>query len=190
MLNYHYYLNSASSGIFWPPKSVHESSRKWNDFIKKILRKQVPARIGEDRRTKLFLCSVTTLWKCTEECRCNYTHYWPQQYIDRRSGLVVSITPRPLCPQGKPPFYPLYRRLGAPESQLVCYGEERTSCFCRESNLGISVVQIYRLSYPTTPRMKLAQNPVQFGCWLCWTLRFCYPDIRKVLLGVHVLALL
>jgi len=36
---------------------------------------------------------------------------------------VVSFTPRPLYPQGKSPWYPLYRRLGGPQGG----GEEKNS---------------------------------------------------------------
>jgi hypothetical protein len=35
--------------------------------------------------------------------------------------------PRLLQPQGKSPWYPLDRRLGGPQSQSVCCGEEKNS---------------------------------------------------------------
>jgi len=38
---------------------------------------------------------------------------------------VVSVTPRPPYPQGKRPLYPLDRRLGGPQSQSGCGGEEK-----------------------------------------------------------------
>jgi hypothetical protein len=38
---------------------------------------------------------------------------------------VVSFTPWPLYSQGKSPWYPLDRRLGGPQSQSGCSGEEK-----------------------------------------------------------------
>jgi hypothetical protein len=40
---------------------------------------------------------------------------------------VVSFTPWPLYLQGKSPFYLLDRRLGRPQSQSGCGGEEKNS---------------------------------------------------------------
>jgi hypothetical protein len=40
---------------------------------------------------------------------------------------VVSFTPRPLYLQGKTPWYPLYRRLGGPQSRSGRGGEEKNS---------------------------------------------------------------
>jgi hypothetical protein len=40
---------------------------------------------------------------------------------------VVSLTPRPLYPQGKSPWYPLDRRLGKPQSQSGHGGEKKNS---------------------------------------------------------------
>jgi hypothetical protein len=40
---------------------------------------------------------------------------------------VVSFTPRPLCPQGKSPLYPLDRRLGGPQRRSASGGEEKNS---------------------------------------------------------------
>jgi len=40
---------------------------------------------------------------------------------------VVSLTPRPLYPQGKSSYYPLDRRLGGLQSRSGCGGEEKTS---------------------------------------------------------------
>jgi hypothetical protein len=40
---------------------------------------------------------------------------------------VVSFTPRPLNPQGKRPWYPLYRKLGGPQGRAVRGGEEKNS---------------------------------------------------------------
>jgi hypothetical protein len=40
---------------------------------------------------------------------------------------VVSLTPRPLYPQGKSPWYPLDRRLGGPQSRSGRGGEEKNS---------------------------------------------------------------
>jgi hypothetical protein len=52
---------------------------------------------------------------------------------------VVSFTPRPLYPQGKSPRYPLYRRLGGPQSQSGRRGEK--SFPYRDSNFDLSAVQ-------------------------------------------------
>jgi hypothetical protein len=41
-----------------------------------------------------------------------------------RWRLVISFTPLPLYPQGKSLRYPLYRKLGGPQSQSGRYGEE------------------------------------------------------------------
>jgi hypothetical protein len=65
---------------------------------------------------------------------------------------VVSLTPLSLQPPGKDPRYPLYRRLGGPQSRSDGYGEN-ILCSYRESKLDSSVVQlvaqlIYRLGYP------------------------------------------
>jgi hypothetical protein len=40
---------------------------------------------------------------------------------------VVSFTSRLLYPQGKRPWYPLYRRLGGPQSRSGRGGEEKNS---------------------------------------------------------------
>jgi hypothetical protein len=40
---------------------------------------------------------------------------------------MVSFMPWPLYPQGKGPWYPLDRRLGGPQSQSGCSGEEKNS---------------------------------------------------------------
>jgi hypothetical protein len=40
---------------------------------------------------------------------------------------VISFTPRLLYPQGKSPWYSLYRRLGEPQSLSGCGGEEKNS---------------------------------------------------------------
>jgi hypothetical protein len=37
--------------------------------------------------------------------------------LGTRWKLVVNFTPRPLYPPGKSPWYPLYRRLGGPQSR-------------------------------------------------------------------------
>jgi hypothetical protein len=39
---------------------------------------------------------------------------------------VISFTPQPLYPQGKSPWYPLYRRLDGPQSRSGGCGEEKT----------------------------------------------------------------
>jgi len=40
---------------------------------------------------------------------------------------VVNFTPQPLYPNGKSPWYPLDRRLGEPQGQSGCGGEEKNS---------------------------------------------------------------
>jgi len=54
---------------------------------------------------------------------------------------VVSFTPRPPCPQGKSPWYPLDRRLGGPQSHSGRGGEEKNSSPCQELNPRIAIVQ-------------------------------------------------
>jgi hypothetical protein len=50
-------------------------------------------------------------------------------FFDLGTGwrCVDSFTPRPLYPQGKISWYPLYRRLGRPQSRSGCGGEEKNS---------------------------------------------------------------
>jgi hypothetical protein len=49
-------------------------------------------------------------------------------YLGSRRRWVVSFTTRPLCPQGKSPWYPLdRRRLGGPQSRSGRGGEEKNS---------------------------------------------------------------
>jgi hypothetical protein len=48
--------------------------------------------------------------------------FWP-----RHLGWVVSFKPLLLYPQGKSPYYPLDRRLGAPQSRSERGGEEKNS---------------------------------------------------------------
>jgi hypothetical protein len=47
--------------------------------------------------------------------------------LGTRWRRVVSFTARHLYPQGKNPWYPLYRRLGGPQSRSVRGGEEKNS---------------------------------------------------------------
>jgi hypothetical protein len=60
--------------------------------------------------------------------------YWgSEDKVPRILGLgtrwrwVVGFTPRPLYPQGRSPWYPLYRRLGGPQSRSGRGGEEKNS---------------------------------------------------------------
>jgi hypothetical protein len=48
---------------------------------------------------------------------------------------VVSFTPRPLYPRGKSSLFPLDRRLGGPQSQSGCCGEEKNSHHCPHRKL-------------------------------------------------------
>jgi hypothetical protein len=45
--------------------------------------------------------------------------------LGTRWRRVVSFTPRPLYPRGNRPRYPLYRRLGGPQSRSERHGEEK-----------------------------------------------------------------
>jgi hypothetical protein len=45
--------------------------------------------------------------------------------LGTRWKRVVSFTSRPLYPQGKNPWYPLYRRLGGPQSRSGRGGKEK-----------------------------------------------------------------
>jgi hypothetical protein len=47
--------------------------------------------------------------------------------LNTRWKWMVSFTPRPLCTQGKSPWYPLDRRLGGPQSRSGRGGEEKNS---------------------------------------------------------------
>jgi len=47
--------------------------------------------------------------------------------LSTRWRQVVSFMPRPFYPQGKSPWYPLYTRLGGPQSQSGHSGEEKNS---------------------------------------------------------------
>jgi len=47
---------------------------------------------------------------------------WPWYWM-----ALVSFTPQPLYPQGKSPWYPLYRRLGGLQSRSGRGGEEKNS---------------------------------------------------------------
>jgi hypothetical protein len=48
--------------------------------------------------------------------------------LGTRWRLVVSFTPRPLYPQEKNAWYPLYRRLGGPQSRSGRGSDEIISC--------------------------------------------------------------
>jgi hypothetical protein len=47
--------------------------------------------------------------------------------LSTRWRSVVSFMPWPLYPQGKSPWYPLYRRLGGPQNWSGHFGEEKNS---------------------------------------------------------------
>jgi hypothetical protein len=60
--------------------------------------------------------------------------YWESRGMDplildlgTRRRWVVSVTPRPLYPQGKSPWCPLDRRLGGHQSRSGHGGEEKNS---------------------------------------------------------------
>jgi hypothetical protein len=61
--------------------------------------------------------------------------------LGTRWRWVVSFTTRPLYPQGKIPWYPLYRRLGGPQSRSGHGGEEKIPSSRRESNPRTPIVQ-------------------------------------------------
>jgi hypothetical protein len=71
----------------------------------------------------LFLLS-TTPWR-----RIEGVEVWLHTFFDlgTRWRRVVSFTPRPLYPQGKSPWYPLYKRLGGPQSRSGRSDEEKNS---------------------------------------------------------------
>jgi hypothetical protein len=47
-----------------------------------------------------------------------------------------------ICPRGKDPLYPLYMRLGGPQSRSGHRHQRKyLICLCRGSNLDLSVVQ-------------------------------------------------
>jgi hypothetical protein len=80
-------------------------------------------------------------------------HMWEWRYsstiLDLHTRLVVSFTPLQLHPRGKRPRYPLYRRLGEPQSRSRRYGKEKISYPCRESNPGRPARRpsLYQLNY-------------------------------------------
>jgi len=47
---------------------------------------------------------------------------------------VVSFSPQPLYLQGKRLRYPLYRRVGGPQSRSECCGEEKNSIISPDGN--------------------------------------------------------
>jgi hypothetical protein len=47
--------------------------------------------------------------------------------LGTRRWRVVIFKHGPLYPQGKSPYYPLYRRLGGPQNRSGCGGEEKIS---------------------------------------------------------------
>jgi hypothetical protein len=61
--------------------------------------------------------------------------------LGARWRCVVSFTPRPLSPQGKSPWYPMYRRLDGPQSRSGRGGEEKNSHPHRESNPRTPIIQ-------------------------------------------------
>jgi hypothetical protein len=68
------------------------------------------------------------------------THSRPQHYM----GWVVVMTPR-LSPRRKDSRYPLYRRLGGPQSWSVREAKGKKSfCLCRRLNLGHLVYPVAR----------------------------------------------
>jgi hypothetical protein len=63
--------------------------------------------------------------------------------------------PEALYPRGKDPWYPLYRRLGGPQSWSGTEVRGKISCLCRRSNLDRPVVQsVARLT--ELPRFSLS----------------------------------
>jgi hypothetical protein len=54
--------------------------------------------------------------------------------LGTRRRWMVSFSPRPPYPQGKSPYYPLYRRLGGPQSRSGHGGEEKNFSPWQDSN--------------------------------------------------------
>jgi hypothetical protein len=77
------------------------------------------------KKVKLFLCltkhhAMKTYWGVEV-----YLHAFFE--LDTRWRCMVSCTPWPLYPQGKSPWYPLYRRLDGPQIRSGHGGEEKNS---------------------------------------------------------------
>jgi hypothetical protein len=58
--------------------------------------------------------------------------------------------PRHFTPRGRNPRYPLYRKVGGPQSRSGRCGVQKISCSCSESNPGRSArsLSLYQLGYP------------------------------------------
>jgi hypothetical protein len=78
---------------------------------------------GEGKVVPVLLSG--TPWRRMDECRYISTHY---SFLNRgiRLRWVVSFTPWPLYPREKRARYPLYRRLGGPQSRSRRGGEEKS----------------------------------------------------------------
>jgi hypothetical protein len=91
--------------------------------------------INKTRQTKdsailysfYFLFERSSVQSSAIESKVNLSHYTPWKrfgkigisptlFLGTRWGCVVSVTPRPRFTRGKDPRYPLYRRLGGPQS--------------------------------------------------------------------------
>jgi hypothetical protein len=68
--------------------------------------------------------------------------------LGTRWDWVVSITPRPRFSPGKGPRYPLYRRLGGPQSRSGHRLEEKSFRLCQGSHLDRPAVQPIARCYP------------------------------------------
>jgi hypothetical protein len=96
-----------------------------------------------NRPTLIFLGFIAVSLHATEALgrERRYSSYsFSNATLD--GGWVVSVTPRPrFTPGERTPRFPLYRRLGGPQSRSGHRGYRKISCLCRGSNLDRPVVQ-------------------------------------------------
>jgi hypothetical protein len=101
--------------------------------------------------TLMDVCSTSNL-HCgyTESCpTARHEGIWGERRYSSSLFLISALDgsdwsasrPGRALPPGKWPRYPLYRRLGGPQSRSGQRLEEKSPCLCRGSNLDRSVVQ-------------------------------------------------
>jgi hypothetical protein len=77
----------------------------------------------QDNRT-IQIYKFVTQFYVIKICSSRWSSHYEQTLtltlsliLERGAGWVVSITPRPLCPQERDTRYPLYSRLGRPQGR-------------------------------------------------------------------------
>jgi hypothetical protein len=105
---------------------------------------------------------------------------------------VLSFTPRPLCPQGKIPRYPLDRRLGGPQSRSGWLWEKKILDPSRTRNSDRSVVQPIAIRYTdcaTAAHSLITETFIAYSMHTIMLGHFANKSFTSVLLKWFILVL-